>query len=55
MYFSQYRDMHIYSEDSGVHCKISNWQDSNSFAIKNSQLFFSLAFIRGQGGGGRGL
>ena len=55
MYFSQYRDMHIYSEDSGVHCKISNWQDSNSFAIKNSQLFFSLAFIRGERGGGRGL
>ena len=65
MYFSQYRDMHIYSEDSGVHCKISNRQDSNSFLIKNSQLFFSLAFswggggqlvlICGGGGAGRGL
>ena len=51
MYFSQYRDMHIYSEDSGVHCKISNRQDSNSFLIKNSQLFFSLAFSWGGGGG----
>ena len=50
MYFSQYRDMHIYSEDSGVHCKISNRQDSNSFSIKNSQLFFSLAFSWGRGG-----
>ena len=56
-YFSQYRDMHIYSEDSGVHCKISNRQDSNSFLIKNSQLFFSLAVSWGGGeggGGGRG-
>ena len=52
MYFSQYRDMHIYSEGSGVHCKISNRQDSNSFSIKNSQLFFSLAFSWGGGGGG---
>ena len=52
MYFSQYRDMHIYSEDSGVHCKISNRQDSNSFSIKNSQLFFSLAFSWGGGATG---
>ena len=44
---------HLFGRVSGVHCRISNRQDSNSFSIKNSQLFFSLAFS--WGGGGRGL